>query len=360
MIKDIKESIEFQQKRIQDSLRHRNSPEMQQTIQDVLLLQNILHYYIENVATEAIVDTLINKVDWRDENLYKKIDMHPDFLDIFWPYINQIYACKHQTLPPFLMDRVSGSMNWYRIVSFQDLPDETIRQFDKEISNSECWGALVRYQPLSEEILEEYANAFNWLDVLEYQPLSREFFDKHKSRIFFAMEVIGVKGNDPFFWNKWITPYILQDERRIRYSPLNFSPEREAELQRIYDLCFEKLHRQKSHEEKLAEMRAYAEKHGFVMKDDILYCYRQHTPEGRGLSHQRIKYKLGVYYRDWHCDLRPESYITFGFGLDPKGNVLVTVKAEDWGTECTHKEEEGCARVWGFTVVDTKQPASAY
>jgi hypothetical protein len=108
------------------------------------------------------------------------------------------------------------------------------------------------------------------------------------------------------------------------------------------------VHKEKSLIEKRKEVKLYAKKHGLKVEGGYLYAYRNHDKLGRGMI-MPTRYKKGVYYRDWHCDMKEDEENSFGFGIFPKGNTPVKVKVEDWGVEVDR--EDGKGRVWGFGVV---------
>ena len=60
----------------------------------------------------------------------------------------------------------------------------------------------------------------------------------------------------------------------------------------------------------------------------------------------------GKYYRDWRCDMEEKEKNSFGLGIWPKGKTKVKVKVKDWG--CAVENNSGKARVWGFTVENSK------
>ena len=97
-------------------------------------------------------------------------------------------------------------------------------------------------------------------------------------------------------------------------------------------------------------IKSYAKKHNLNYSRGILTAYRNHDVWDRGSFNKTISYKSGKYYRDWHCNLDASSENSFGLGIWPEGNTKVEVKVEDWGVEVLDNDD-GKARVWGFTVV---------
>jgi len=92
----------------------------------------------------------------------------------------------------------------------------------------------------------------------------------------------------------------------------------------------------------------YASKYELQIKDGYLYAFRIHNINNSGTYKDNVYYENGIYYRDWHCDPNAEHENSFGFGIYPKGNVLVRVKVEDF---CTGVKGSKKARVWGFEIL---------
>jgi hypothetical protein len=63
-----------------------------------------------------------------------------------------------------------------------------------------------------------------------------------------------------------------------------------------------------------------------------------------------IRYKKGIYYRDWHCDMNSSNKNSFGLGIWPEGNTPIKIKVDDWGCRVT-TDRNGKARVWAFEII---------
>jgi len=83
------------------------------------------------------------------------------------------------------------------------------------------------------------------------------------------------------------------------------------------------------------------------VRDGYLFAFRNHNIADRGMYGVE-SYEKGVYYRDWHVDMRETEEDSFGFGIWPDGKIEVKVKIEDWGVNVL--ENKKC-RVWGFEIV---------
>ena len=99
-------------------------------------------------------------------------------------------------------------------------------------------------------------------------------------------------------------------------------------------------------------MVRYAEKYNlnYDKENKVLTAFRNHDRRGCGIFNNTIQYQSGKYYKDWHCDLDSTEENSFDLGIWPEGNTKVLVKVEDWGTAIP-TDEDGKARVWGFTVL---------
>ena len=212
------------------------------------------------------------------------------FLNILdWKYISI-----HQTLSESLIEKFANRVNWDNISIYQTLSEAFIEKFANQVH----WENVSRYQMLSESFIEKFANRVNWTYISIYQILSEAFLEKYKNKL---------------------------------------------------DLdLYKKSHKEKSFEQKLEEVQAYAKRYDLKFKNNVLYAYRDHDKHGRGLCNKTIRYKKGKYYRDWHCDMNVENENSFGLGIFPKGNTRIKVKVEDWG--CSVNRDDGKARVWVFEI----------
>ena len=184
------------------------------------------------------------------------------------------------------------------------------------------WVCVSQRQMLSSEDLEKYKDLLNWDLVSQCQKLSSKDLEKYKGRL------------DWEFVSKYQK---LSNEDLERFKHLiDFS------LQ-------ERHHKEKSLEQKKAEMAAYAEHYGLYFDGKVLRAYRNHDQWGRGAYNKTISYEKGKYYRDFHVDMDPYNTASFGLGIWPRGNTLVEISVEDWGLEVPF--DKGKCRVWGFKVL---------
>ena len=188
--------------------------------------------------------------------------------------------------------------NWERISCYQSLSEDFIREFKDKVE----WGRISRYQSLSEDFIREFKDRVAWGRISCDQSLSEDFIREFKDRV------------DIKIYND--------------------------------------VHRKTTLDIKKREVIEYAKSNNLSYDDDYLYAFRIHNNNGSGMFNQTIKYKKGVYYRDWHCDMRRDEENSFGLGIYPKNkdvNIKVRVKIEDWGVAVDR--DDGKARVWGFEII---------
>lgn len=184
------------------------------------------------------------------------------------------------------------------------------------------WDYVTRYQKLSSENLEKLQEYLDWILVSQYQHLSSQDLEKFENRL------------------HWRTISICQ--KLAKEDLERFKDKIDMDIQ-------ERFHKEKTLEQKKAEMSNYAERHNLKFDGQFLYAFRNHDSFGRGAYNPTTRYKRGKYYRDWHVDMDPYVMNSFGLGIWPIGNTRVKVSVQDWGLEVPH--DNGKCRVWGFTVL---------
>jgi len=107
------------------------------------------------------------------------------------------------------------------------------------------------------------------------------------------------------------------------------------------------VNKEKSLDQKTVEVFKYAETRTLKVKDGFLFVFRNHNAAGRGY-HGVESYEKGVYYRDWHVDMRETEENSFGFGVWSEGEIEIKIKIEDWGVNPFNTTK---GRVWGFEIV---------
>ena len=58
------------------------------------------------------------------------------------------------------------------------------------------WISISKYQYLSEEFIEKYADKLDWEIISDYQKLSEEFMEKYADKLFFEDTIILIKNKN--------------------------------------------------------------------------------------------------------------------------------------------------------------------
>lgn len=245
---------------------------------------------METKKTMKMSDSLKKEVSRliKKLELYCKVNEFEDYA--YWDDISET-----EKLSLSFIRHFKDKVYWCYICQYQKLSEAFIREMKEYVE----WSSISAFQKLSEKFMKEFENYLDWENVAECQNLSAGLRKRVETKI---------------------------------------------------DLdLYEEVHRKTTKEEKIEEMKAYAERHVLVFDGKYLYAFREHDGEGKGMFNKTISYKKGKYYRDWHLDMRKEVTNSFGLGVFPKGNTPVRVKVEDWGV-CVNREDGKC-RVWGFEVL---------
>ena len=245
-----------------------------------------------------------------DEYGWKSID------EIDWNYIS--YSEK---LSEEFIEKYFNEFDLYLICLYQKLPEEFIEKYFDKFDSIDL-SYIHKYQKLSEEFIEKYWDKLDLFYICQYQKLSEKFMEKYIDKL-----------------DKNLV-CIFQDLSK------NFAKEHKLDM-KLYD----KVRRKMSYHQKVEEVKKYCEKYNlkFDEKNKCFYAYRNHDKYGRGMFSNSIFYKKGIYYKDYHLDMRKNIENNFGLGIFPKGNIKVKVLIKDWGIEIDR--DDGKCRVWGFEIV---------
>ena len=209
-------------------------------------------------------------------------------------------------------------VDWYYISSYQKLSEDFMREFKDKV----YWDDISEYQKLSEDFIREFKDIVDWKCISSYQKLSEDFIREFKDKVDWYNISCNQKLSKDFIRE-------FKNKINIKIQEDNF--------------------KEKSYEEKLEEVKAYAKQYNLKFDGKYLYAYRNHDMNGCGQFNKTIIYEKGKYYTDWHCDMNPENKNSFGLGIFPKGNTPVKVKVKDWGVAVNQKD--GKARVMGFKII---------
>jgi hypothetical protein len=231
----------------------------------------------------------LTKHDWY--NISKFQQLSEPFIrefkyKVFWPYISEYQPVSE----PFIRE-FHDKVHWYYIAHNQPLSEDFIKEFKNKVN----WNCICRYQHLSESFIREFNYKLNWHYISKHQNLSEDFMREFQGKIFM---------------------HILPNRIDNR-----------------------------SDEEKLEEIKEYAQTYNLEFKDGYLYAFRNHK-NNRGMYNGFYPEK-GI-YKDWKCDLNPNIKRSYGFGILPQGNTPVKVYYKWWGTKINNLN---VARVWAFDII---------
>jgi hypothetical protein len=204
----------------------------------------------------------------------------------------------------------SDKLDWYCISANQNLSEDFIREFADKVH----WLSISARQNLSKEFIREFADKVSWDHISTNQNLSEEFIREFKDKV------------------NW---YDISAKQKLS-----------EEFRTQHNMSKAIVH---TKEQKLENMKAYAEEYDLKIENDTLVAYRHHDQWNHGVYNKTITYdEIGKRYEDWHCNLDENNKNSFGLGIFPDGNVKVSVHVDDWGV-WVDKTDKG--RVWAFTLL---------
>jgi hypothetical protein len=203
---------------------------------------------------------------------------------------------------------------WPSISKYQQLSEPFIREFHDKV----YWPYISCFQQLSEDFIREFKDEVDWSFISQYQKLSEPFIREFKNRV----DWIGIS-----FFQQLSEPFIKEFHSKINHKLLPNKID------------------SRSDEEKLEEIKFYAENYNLKFDGEYLYAFRNHE-NNRGIFGGYYPTK-GI-YKDWKCDLNPYEENSYGFGIFPKGNTPVRVHYKWWGTIVNYYDK---ARVWAFEMI---------
>ncbi len=291
----------------------------------------------------------LNVDNFKEIGLWNRIctnyDISEEFIREFQDELPWIYISQYQKLSEAFIREFQDKVDWYSLCQYQVLSEDFIREFKHKVA----WGAISQYQKLSETFIREFQDKVIWSYISIEQRLSEEFIREFQDKLHW----ISISE-----WQNLSEGFILEFEDRVHWGYLsltqNLSKEFVGRFQnKINYVLQDARFRKKSDEQKLQEVKAYAEKHNLKFDGTYLYAYREHDKWGRGSWNKTIIYdKIGKEYRDWHCNVDQTDHASFGLGIWPKTphvNTKVKVHYKDWG--CAVNFGNGKGRVWAFTLL---------
>lgn len=269
-----------------------------------------------------------------------------DFIREFEHYVNWINVFTYQKLSEDFINNYQHKVRFELILKNQNLSNDFLRKIFNDVKKYNfTWREyenIIKYQKLSENFIKEYNQVLNWSCISAYQELSESFISEFRHKVVWGW-IFSRQNISEDFARKYINMgYGCNitgfDENNITNSKIILLRE------------YQNIHHIKSRSQKISEMQEYAEEFNLRFDGEYLYAFRDHDRWGRGFYNRTIFYEKGKYYKDWHCDMRPEVDMSFGLGIGPIGNTPVKVSVDDWGLY-VKISGDGTCRVWGFTVI---------
>jgi len=310
-------------------------------------MKNKLEKEIKNIIQKLCLNHFTKKLlNCLDEDTWNWIcynqTFSEDFIREFEHKVNWSYISEYQKLSENFIIDFQDEVDWARISYHQRLSEDFIREFQDEVT----WHNIGIRQKLSEDFIREFKDKFDWSYISKTQKLSEDFIREFRDKVDWHYISKHQKLSEDFIrefqdrvdWNE-INVHQILSKKFLK----EFSDRLDIEL-------YNQIHQKKTREQKIKEMKEYAQKWNLKFDGKYLYAFRKHSIHGRG-SFNGGFYEKGKYYRDWKCDMREDVYNSFGFGIRLEGNTLVKVSVKDcWGV-AIKDDSDGKARVWGFTVL---------
>lgn len=115
------------------------------------------------------------------EKVETLIKLDPNDLNNILKQIDWVLLSRHQYLSEPFIIRFEEHLSWLDIMKFQRLSLDFIRN---NLSKVYRYKDIVsKYQILTEETMDEFANLLNWYLLSKYQTMSEEFIEKHAHKV---------------------------------------------------------------------------------------------------------------------------------------------------------------------------------
>ncbi len=150
---------------------------------------NCLGYYdnIKGNKRLFLVEVLGEVITENDKSVTNKIKIVEEIKDIekfFDENMNNFkvdwgYISRFQKLSEELIEKYADKVIWYRISEYQKLSEEFIEKYIDKVD----WDCISKFQTLSEEFIEKYADKVYWYFISKCQKLSESFIEKHSNKV---------------------------------------------------------------------------------------------------------------------------------------------------------------------------------
>lgn len=100
----------------------------------------------------------------------------------FSKYINWIIRSSHYDFNEDMLRMYQHRGDWCRILKRKQFSEAFVRE--NVLNFNECWGVISKFQVLSEQFINDYADKLDWDFILSHQKVSDKFIADHEEYIY--------------------------------------------------------------------------------------------------------------------------------------------------------------------------------
>jgi hypothetical protein len=194
---------------------------------------------------------------------------------------------KQPLLPIEVMRQYADRLDWESVCEFRPLPESAVEEFEAYID----WKSYCRYQPLTEGLLQKYYSRLPWPIVVVRQNLSMNII---KEFWYYIEPYVDLAVRYQVFDPLWM------ESKRLRYPATRMDPWSSGQK---WERCLQ-----------------------FSYEGDIdrqvVYAYKSTQKDGYSILNQKIRYDVGFWSKDWHCDGNFDIPYSFGLSAGQKQSAL--------------------------------------
>jgi hypothetical protein len=194
---------------------------------------------------------------------------------------------KQPSLPLEVIRRYADRLDWESVCEYRPLSIMEVIEFEPYID----WKSLCRYQPVGEALIERYYRTLPWSIMVTRQNLSMLILEK--------------------FWHA-IEPYT---EQVVKYQVMDTDWMKEKGLVYPY-----------SRMDIWPAERKWRRCEQFGYDGDrgaqVVYAYKSTQKDGYSILNRKVRYELGEWSEDWHCDGNLDHPYSFGLSAGHKNAAL--------------------------------------
>jgi len=283
------------------------------------------------------IEEFENEVDWK--HISEHCVLSENFIREFKNRVYWLHISEYQKLSESFIREFKDKVYWMRISEYQKLSESFIREFKDKVD----WNYISQYQKLFEKFIREFKEYVDWDCISTCQKLSEKFMRDFKEHINWRR----ISG-----YQKLTETFIREFKDKVYWDKISYCQKLTSEFIEEFkdkiDIEIQlSVNKEKTLEQKTIEVMEYAKKHDLKVENGYLFAFRNHDLAGRGVYGVK-SYEKGIYYKDWHVDMRETEDNSFGFGIWPEDKIEVKVKIEDWGVNPLYTKK---GRVWGFEMI---------